>query len=133
MNLLGNAIKFTASGSVTLSVKVERDPAGTMFLNYSVADTGIGLSEHQIQSLFVPFQQADNSSTRRFGGTGLGLSISKNLATLMGGSIDVESKLNTGSTFTFRIPVKPSEAPTSLKVGRCFQSYAFLTWSSGIA
>ncbi|KAH7104691.1 hypothetical protein BKA62DRAFT_693063 [Auriculariales sp. MPI-PUGE-AT-0066] len=122
MNLLGNAIKFTASGSVTLSVSVGYDPAGKMILKCAVADTGIGLTNAQIQSLFVPFQQADNSSTRRFGGTGLGLSISKNLATLMNGTIEVQSQLGAGSTFTFCLPVEPCNEPISTKAVRDLDS-----------
>jgi len=70
------------------------------------SDTGIGLASSDVDLLFVPFQQADNSSTRRFGGTGLGLSISRQLVKLMGGTIDVKSELNVGSEFWFTIPVK---------------------------
>ncbi|KAK7064662.1 histidine kinase [Favolaschia claudopus] len=112
MNLIGNAVKFTASGSVRVLCSVD----GTMSapdevrLKFAIQDTGIGLSSSDVELLFVPFQQADNSSTRRFGGTGLGLSISRQLVKLMGGAIGVQSELNVGSTFWFTIPVKIYDA-----------------------
>ncbi|KAF7367339.1 Histidine kinase [Mycena sanguinolenta] len=117
MNLIGNAVKFTASGSVRVSCSVD----GTMSapdevrLKFAIQDTGIGLSSSDVELLFVPFQQADNSSTRRFGGTGLGLSISLQLVKLMGGAIGVQSELNVGSTFWFTIPVKIYDAEESRK------------------
>lgn len=79
-------------------------------------DTGIGLSASDVDLLFVPFQQADNSSTRRFGGTGLGLSISRQLVKLMGGAIGVSSEVDVGSVFWFTIPVKIFESEDSKKV-----------------
>lgn len=103
LNLLSNAVKFTEHGKVTLAVA--RDGEDLLF---TVTDTGIGMNEEQLAQLFNPFQQADASTTRRFGGTGLGLAISKRLLELMGGSIRVESRLGEGSVFAFRLPYVPA-------------------------
>ena len=103
VNLIGNAIKFTPSGSVRLSARVDQSSAteGWVRLCFAVADTGIGITEDQQRRIFRPFEQADGSVTRRYGGTGLGLAISSELARLMGGWIDVQSKPGEGSTFRF--------------------------------
>jgi signal transduction histidine kinase len=118
MNLCGNGIKFTASGSVRVLCSVDGlgSTPDEVRLKFSIQDTGIGLSSSDVELLFVPFQQADNSSTRRFGGTGLGLSISRQIVKLMGGAIGVQSELNVGSTFWFTIPVKIYDADESQKV-----------------
>jgi len=113
MNLIGNAIKFTETGSVTVAIA----PSGSLVLpaavraagnastlTFAVSDTGIGISPSARESLFEPFRQADQSTTRRFGGTGLGLTICRRLVTLMGGEIDVTSDLGKGSTFWFTLP-----------------------------
>ncbi|KAH9945631.1 histidine kinase [Amylocystis lapponica] len=116
MNLIGNAVKFTAHGSVRVICSVDNSvPAATgeVTLKFVIQDTGIGLSSSDVDLLFVPFQQADNSSTRRFGGTGLGLSISRQLVKLMGGAIGVQSELGVGSMFWFTIPVKIHDAEDS--------------------
>lgn len=103
-NLLGNALKFTTEGTVSLHVRVAvlRPPRVT--LQFEIRDSGIGMSAAQLAQLFQPFQQADTSITRRFGGTGLGLAICKNLAELMGGAITVESAPGSGSTFLVELP-----------------------------
>lgn len=98
LNLGSNACKFTESGRIFILARREGDE-----LVFLVSDTGIGMSEDQIGKLFQPFSQADSSTTRRFGGTGLGLTITQRFATLLGGSIDVESRVGVGSTFTLRI------------------------------
>ncbi len=103
INLVSNAIKFTESGSVEVSVEKLTETDGTVDLECCVRDTGIGLSAEQQQRLFKPFTQADNSVTRKYGGTGLGLSICKDLVELMGGKIDVMSAPGQGSTFTFSV------------------------------
>ncbi|KAJ7748524.1 hypothetical protein DFH07DRAFT_747280 [Mycena maculata] len=117
MNLIGNAVKFTASGSVRVLCSVDGalSSPDEVHLKFAIQDTGIGLSSSDVELLFVPFQQADNSSTRRFGGTGLGLSISRQIVKLMGGAIGVQSELNVGSTFWFTIPVKIYDAEESRK------------------
>lgn len=110
MNLIGNAVKFTSHGSVKVLCSLDKEKLSTkpgdVNLKFVIEDTGIGLSPSDVDLLFVPFQQADNSSTRRFGGTGLGLSICRQLVKLMGGVIGVLSELEKGSVFWFIIPVK---------------------------
>ena len=101
LNLLGNAIKFTARGRVEVRVDVEGGGPGSVSLRFSVLDEGIGIPESRLSMIFDPFNQADGSTTRRFGGTGLGLSISTRLVELMGGSIWVESEVGRGSAFHF--------------------------------
>ena len=104
MNLMGNAIKFTQQGNVTLRVTVEEassDDSNSFLLHFAVSDTGIGIPLDKRQSIFDAFSQADNSTTRRFGGTGLGLTISSRLAALMGGRIWLESVVDCWSIFHF--------------------------------
>ena len=110
-NLVGNAVKFTDSGEVTLGVELERAEEERVILRFSVSDTGIGLTREQIGKLFRSFSQADASTTRRYGGTGLGLAISKHLVGLMGGEIAVESTPGTGSRFHFALPLDLPEQP----------------------
>ncbi len=100
-NVLGNAIKFTSDGDVTLRVSFEQSKQG--ILKMEVIDSGIGMTPEQLKNIFDPFAQADSSITRRFGGTGLGLSISQTLTKALGGDIDVVSQLGEGSTFSISI------------------------------
>jgi PAS domain S-box-containing protein len=108
LNLVGNAVKFTERGSVSVEVTVER--ADPPLLRVAVIDTGIGMTEATIAKLFEKFTQADSSTTRHYGGTGLGLSISKQLTELMGGTLSVSSRLETGSTFVFDLPLAQAAA-----------------------
>ena len=101
VNLLGNAIKFTPSGSVILRVAKEGETGGRLRLRLSVTDTGIGLTPEQRQRIFEPFAQAEIGTNRRYGGTGLGLPISAHLAQMMNGRLDVESEPGKGSSFHF--------------------------------
>jgi signal transduction histidine kinase/CheY-like chemotaxis protein len=106
MNLVGNAIKFTEQGGVHVTVGLVPGADGrNATLRFAVADTGIGITREQQERLFVPFGQADPSTTRRFGGSGLGLAISKRLANMLGGDIAVESAPGVGSTFTLSLDV----------------------------
>ena len=101
VNLVGNAIKFTERGEVVVTVSVQERSDAAVTLLVAVADTGIGIPAHKLETIFQPFEQADGSTTRRFGGTGLGLTISNKLVELMGGAIWAESEPSNGSTFRF--------------------------------
>jgi signal transduction histidine kinase len=101
MNLIGNAIKFTHEGSVTLKVEILNSKGNNLQLKFSVTDTGIGIAKENIDKIFETFEQADEQTTIKFGGTGLGLSIVKNLAKLKGGTLEVISEEHNGSTFCF--------------------------------
>ncbi|MCC6873968.1 MAG: response regulator [Sandaracinaceae bacterium] len=117
-NLLSNAGKFTRDGRVRLSARREKGERGDEIV-LQVSDSGIGITPEQIRSLFVPFKQADASTSRRFGGTGLGLAISEHFCRMLGGSIGVESVVNEGSTFTVRIPARaPAQRTTSMPSAR---------------
>jgi signal transduction histidine kinase len=102
LNLLSNAVKFTNEGEVTFKVDVIEQKENTVFLKFSVIDTGIGISEENINNIFHSFEQVENIHTRVYGGTGLGLSIVKKLVELKGGELEVTSDLGKGSTFSFR-------------------------------
>lgn len=108
-NLLGNAIKFTQQGEISLKVSAAAPQAGVLDLQLQVSDTGVGIGKEALTRIFQPFEQADSSMTRRFGGAGLGLSICQRLTDLMGGKIQVESIEGTGSTFTVTLPMGVSE------------------------
>jgi PAS domain S-box-containing protein len=102
-NFLSNALKFTEQGSISLSARPVGAQAATQTVEFSVTDTGIGVSEENQRNLFQPFAQGDSATTRRFGGTGLGLSICRRLADLMGGVITMESRLGAGTTMRLRV------------------------------
>ncbi|MDQ5908646.1 MAG: hypothetical protein QG599_738, partial [Pseudomonadota bacterium] len=104
INLMGNAIKFTEQGAVTLEIERGKTDETTVWLRFTVRDTGIGIAPETLDRLFTPFTQADAGTTRRFGGTGLGLSICKRLVELMGGSIGAKSQAGQGSAFWFELP-----------------------------
>ncbi len=109
-NLLGNAVKFTQQGQVSLSVDVVSISHDTVQLRFSITDTGVGISPEDQKKLFQPFMQADSSTTRKYGGTGLGLVISQTLVHLMGGEISLTSTPNIGSTFSFAVQFKYTTA-----------------------
>ena len=114
INLVGNAIKFTQSGRIGLTVGCTPETGRPSTIHFEVSDTGVGMTEEQLGRLFVPFSQADNSTTRRFGGTGLGLAISKRLIDRLGGSISVESTPAKGSTFRVVVPVGTAAASSMI-------------------
>jgi signal transduction histidine kinase/CheY-like chemotaxis protein len=101
INLVSNAIKFTASGEVVLSIEVIEKSLSEVRMRFSIKDSGIGMTQKQMEGLFEPFSQADSSTTRRYGGSGLGLAICSRLVQLMDGRINVESRFGKGSTFSF--------------------------------
>ena len=113
-NLVGNAIKFTEAGGVSVSVEC----LGGQRLRFFVQDTGIGLAEAERTHIFDAFAQADLSHTRRYGGTGLGLAISRQIVTLMAGTIGVDSTPGKGSTFWFEVPFQPARQSSADKVAR---------------
>jgi signal transduction histidine kinase len=111
VNLVGNGIKFTAQGSVSLRVEPDAAVGDGCALRFTIRDTGIGISPEEKARLFEPFTQADSTITRRYGGTGLGLAITRRLIELMGGRIDLESTPGEGSTFLFVLPFDRSPEP----------------------
>ena len=122
LNLLGNALKFTESGEVALRVAPDAEASDSGVLRFTISDTGIGIPDEKLGSVFERFTQADSSTTRRYGGSGLGLTISKRLVELMGGRISVESEFGKGSVFSFAVPLgiwagTPHSATVS--VGAC--------------
>ena len=120
LNLLGNAIKFTETGGVSLKVEPDIDGAVPTALRFTVTDTGIGIADDKIARVFDRFAQADSSTTRRFGGSGLGLTISKRLVELMGGRIWAESEIDRGSSFGFAVPFEvwvTANRPVGAQIG----------------
>ena len=106
LNIVNNAVKFTEKGSVSVSVQAVSKKEDHFVVEFCIQDTGIGMNPEQLGRLFAPFDQGDSSINRRFGGTGLGLSIVKNLIDLMGGNIEVDSRVSEGSRFRIRLPLE---------------------------
>jgi PAS domain S-box-containing protein len=117
INLVGNAIKCTDAGEVTLKLCVTQGEGGDYLLHFTVSDTGIGIPLDKQKSVFDPFSQADTSTTRKFGGTGLGLSISVRLVQMMGGHMWVESEAGQGTEFHFTLPLVPAAGPVKTADG----------------
>ncbi|AXS80497.1 ATP-binding protein [Dechloromonas sp. HYN0024] len=119
LNLAGNAVKFTEHGSITVRIRQEKESTDEIVFRCEVEDTGIGISADNQKRLFVAFEQADVSMTRKYGGTGLGLAISKRLVEIMGGTLGIDSVPGQGSTFWFIVPMKktrdaaPATAPVA--------------------
>jgi PAS domain S-box-containing protein len=106
LNLLGNAVKFTNKGNIKIFVHLQSQDTDSIALQFSVTDSGLGISENKLATIFEEFTQASNETTRKYGGTGLGLTIVKQLVELQGGTVSVQSKLGSGSTFSFNLKFK---------------------------
>ncbi|MDO8176840.1 MAG: response regulator [Undibacterium sp.] len=131
LNLLGNAVKFTNQGEISLDVKSLGKTRNSYLVRFEVNDTGIGIDPRTLKTLFVPFVQADNSVTRRYGGTGLGLSITKRLVELMGGRIGVESIPDQGSCFWVELPMcAVGEKDISIKPYPCAETSVLIVESN---
>lgn len=116
VNLLGNAVKFTTEGEIELKVRsTAGDDSDEMIFSFAIRDTGIGIASHNIEKIFNAFDQEDASTTRKYGGTGLGITISNKLLALMGSSLEVESEVGKGSTFSFRIHFRIEKNSTPVK------------------
>ncbi len=124
INLLGNAVKFTANGKIELSLRATQNSTGSWRVLFAVADSGVGITSEQQRRIFEAFVQADATTTRRFGGTGLGLAISTRLVRMMGGTLAVQSEPGSGSTFYFGVDLaeaalpKPTSSATASKPSR---------------
>ena len=117
LNLVSNAVKFTSSGQITVAVRLEEENDDTVMIEFSVADTGIGIAEDKMANIFENFQQATSGTSRLYGGTGLGLAIVKQLVEAQGGNIEVKSKPAEGSVFSFRLEFKKTTSEAELTTG----------------
>ncbi len=124
INLVGNALKFTQRGAITIDICTLRESAGETLMQFSVTDTGIGISQDRIDKLFQPFVQADSSTARKYGGTGLGLAISQKFAAVMGGQIETKSEPGRGTTFHVILPCGNVSGSKPLEVGTLFPAAA---------
>jgi signal transduction histidine kinase len=115
LNLLSNAAKFTRNGAIRLDVRRSAS-AGSRSVEFSVTDTGVGMTPDQASKIFDPFTQADVTTTRKYGGTGLGLALVARFCHLMGGEVFVESRLDVGSRFTVRLPLEAAPATDDARV-----------------
>lgn len=119
LNYLGNAIKFTEHGTIVLRSRIVEETESNVLLRFEVEDSGIGITDEEQSRLFIPFQQADNTTTRKYGGTGLGLTIARRLANLMGGEAGVYSKAGVGSTFWLTVRLsRVSSTPGRYRIPR---------------
>ena len=123
LNLASNAVKFTDEGKIVIRAELLENDGVSALIQFSVKDTGIGLTEEQIKKLFQPFTQADTSTTRKYGGTGLGLSISRKLVNLMNGDIWVESEVGVGSTFFFTTKINVADKERFLHYRNSFEKW----------
>ena len=124
VNLVGNAIKFTESGHVMITIEPAGDRSAAHILRFSVSDTGIGIPPEKLQAIFEPFTQVDSTTTRKYGGTGLGLNISHRLVELMGGRLTVESTPDVGSTFSFIIQLPEAPVLVAKQTGQYIDLHA---------
>jgi len=132
LNFIGNALKFTTNGSVTVMVNAVEASPDQVNVRIAVRDTGIGLSVEQQARLFEKFSQADSSTTRKYGGTGLGLAISKRLAEIMGGTVGVDSAPSVGSTFWTTLPLTPVSRPETASTPETAETSARRYWQGRI-
>ena len=126
LNYAGNAVKFTEAGTITLRIRRVEEDAATALIRFEVEDTGIGIAQEVLPRLFSAFEQADNSTTRKYGGTGLGLAITRKIAQLMGGDAGAESTLGVGSTFWFTVRLQKNRDKDG-------QTTVATTWQSNAA
>lgn len=116
LNLVGNAVKFTNKGSISISVRILHENHEYATIEFSISDTGLGIAPNKLESIFENFQQASNNTSRLYGGTGLGLAIAKQLVEKQGGSISVVSELDKGSTFSFVLSFKKNAEETAIEI-----------------